>query len=471
MATSISDSRLPIEAQLAFIQDNPLMDLLDSFCEGSIIVDQKARIRWLSDKYRLLLELPEDAAKYVGRPVEEAIPNSMMRQVVESGRPILLDLMRIRGTWMVVTRMPIRDDQDQVIGGIGFVFYKQLDYMKPLVEKFGRLRGVPTTAEKQLADMRQAKYSFADFIGQSPVIRELIRRARQAAELDTTVLLLGETGTGKEVLAHAIHHASVRAERPFVGVNMAAIPESLLEAEFFGAAPGAYTGADRKGRIGKIQLADGGTLFLDEVGDLSLSLQTKLLRVLQEQEFEALGSNRIIRVNVRIIAATSRNLKQMVETGEFRSDLYYRLNVLPIEVPPLRDREGDIELLVGNMLRQFCDASALPLRKPNAEAMRLLHTYHWPGNVRELHNTLERAFIFAEGTELTVADFAHLQGAGDKEKRREAVKPLSEAMAEAERNFLKQAMSACNGNRSASAKALGISRATFYEKLQKHELI
>ncbi len=456
-----------------FLKEDPLVHVVDRFCEGSIIVDRHANILWISQKYRKLLELP-DKTQAEGKPVEEVIPNSMMRQVVESGQPILLDMLRIRGTWMVVTRIPIRDDDDQVMGGIGFVFYKELDYLKPFVEKFARLRGQPTTAERQLAEMRQAKYSFSDFKGRSEATRQLLKRARQAAELDTTVLLLGETGTGKEVLAHAIHQASVRSERPFVCVNMAAIPENLLEAEFFGVAPGAYTGADRKGRVGKIELANEGTLFLDEVGDLPIGLQSKLLRVLQEQEFEPLGSNNITRVNVRVIAATSRDLKSMVEEGNFRADLYYRLNVLPIEVPPLRDRMDDISLLAENMLEDFSRATGLPLRHLDQSVVNLLRNYSWPGNVRELQNTLERAFIFSDENELTLADFPQLRKTvSDRQLSftSQPVEPLHKTLEKAEREALLNALKSAGNNRSHAARMLGVSRATFYEKLQRHGLV
>ncbi|OZG71021.1 sigma-54-dependent Fis family transcriptional regulator [Hahella sp. CCB-MM4] len=456
-----------------FLKEDPLVHVVDRFCEGSIIVDRHANILWISQKYRKLLELPDDTL-VEGKSVEEVIPNSMMRQVVESGQPILLDMLRIRGTWMVVTRIPIRDDEDQVMGGIGFVFYKELDYLKPFVEKFARLRGQPTTAERQLAEMRQAKYSFSDFKGRSEATRQLLKRARQAAELDTTVLLLGETGTGKEVLAHAIHQASVRSERPFVCVNMAAIPENLLEAEFFGVAPGAYTGADRKGRVGKIELANEGTLFLDEVGDLPIGLQSKLLRVLQEQEFEPLGSNNITRVNVRVIAATSRDLKSMVDEGNFRADLYYRLNVLPIEVPPLRDRLEDISLLAENMLEEFSQATGLPHRHLDQSVINLLRSYSWPGNVRELQNTLERAFIFADENELALADFPQLRkSVSDRQLSRTShpVEPLHKTLEKAEREALMNALKSSGNNRSHAARLLGISRATFYEKLQRHGLV
>ena len=453
---------------LSNIADNPILDQLDSFCEGSIIVDRDARIRWISEKYRQLLSIPSSHV-VTNRPVEEVIPNSMMRQVVISGKPILLDIFNANGAWMVATRFPIRDRHDRIIGAIGFVYYKQLDYLKNFADKYSRLSGAPTTAEKQLAALRRAKYNFSDFIGQSQPVTTLLQRARQAANLDTTILLLGETGTGKEVLAHAIHHASLRMQRPFVCVNMAAIPENLLEAEFFGVAPGAYTGADRKGRVGKIQLADTGTLFLDEVGDLPMSLQSKLLRVLQEQEFEALGSNKIIKVNVRVVAATSRKLEQMVKDGSFRADLYYRLNVLPIEVPALREHCEDLPRLCEYFLHSIAKATGLEPKRMSVAALNMLNRYSWPGNVRELQNTLERAYIFADGSELQPQDFPQLKDVEPLPpcSSRHSLRPLNETLALAEKQAIQEALAFCHNNRTLAAKKLGISRATFYEKLHK----
>lgn len=453
---------------LSDMADNPLLDQLDSFCEGSIIVDKDARIRWISEKYRKMLSIPRNSS-VTNRPIEEFIPNSMMRQVVTSGKPIMLDLMNVNGTWMVVTRFPIRDRQDRVIGGIGFIFYKELDYLKSFANKFARLTGTSTSAEKQLANLRQAKYDFSDFIGRSQAVTQLVQRARQAADLDTTVLILGETGTGKELLAHAVHQASTRAERPFVCVNMAAVPESLLEAEFFGVAPGAYTGADRKGRMGKIQLANTGTLFLDEVGDLPHSLQSKLLRVLQEQEVEALGSNQVIRVNVRIIAATSRNLAEMVADGSFRADLYYRLNVLPVEVPPLRERKEDLPVLCEKFLTGLSQATGMPQKHLSMQALSVLSHYGWPGNVRELQNTLERAYIFSNSDELKPEDFSQLQDVKPETEitSSDVIRPLSETLATAEKRAIQEALLVYDNNRTVVAKKLGISRATLYEKLRK----
>jgi transcriptional regulator with PAS, ATPase and Fis domain len=241
------------------------------------------------------------------------VPNTLMGQVVESGTPILVDLLTNQAGTFLVSRLPLRSEQGMVIGAVGFVLLDHPETtMQPLIGKFSRLQAELDAARRQIAEARRPRYTIASFIGTSPAALEVKRQARRVAQTDSTTLLLGETGTGKELLAHGIHAASRRAARPFVGVNIAAVPDTLLEAEFFGVAPGAYTGADRKGREGKFKLADGGTLFLDEIGDMPLALQSKLLRALQEQEIEPLGSNRVERVDVRIVAATSRDLAAMV---------------------------------------------------------------------------------------------------------------------------------------------------------------
>jgi transcriptional regulator with PAS, ATPase and Fis domain len=222
---------------------------------------------------------------------------------------------------------------------------------------------------------------------------ELKRQARRAAQSSSPVLLLGETGTGKELLAHAIHAASPRAKGPLVSVNIAAVPETLLEAEFFGVAPGAYTGADRKGREGKFRLADGGTLFLDEIGDMPLGLQAKLLRALQEGEIEPLGSNRLLPFDARIIAATSHDLAKLVHEGRFREDLYYRLNALPLRAPALRDRASDIPALIEVLAEDLALSSGLPHPEFSAQAIALLSVQNWRGNVRELRNVIEQLLL------------------------------------------------------------------------------
>jgi transcriptional regulator with PAS, ATPase and Fis domain len=448
-----------------------LFQSLEALCEGAVVVDRKAHTVWISEKYLALLGL-ERADQALGRPIESVIPNSLMRQVVETGEPILLDIMDVGNQSFVVTRLPLKDEHGEVTGAVGFVLYDRPQYLKPLVSKFAKLQSELAAAQRALAEHRRPKYTFSSFVGSSPPCVEVKRQARRAAQLDTTVLLQGETGTGKELLAHAIHAVSNRADKPFIGVNLAAMPENLLEAEFFGAAPGAYTGAERRGRDGKLKLADGGTLFLDEVGDMPMVLQSKLLRALQEQEFEPLGSNRMIRVDVRVIAATSRDLKQLVQEGKFRSDLYYRLNVLRINVPPLRERLQDLEALCEVMLERIAERTGLPPRELSAEALAALSAYSWPGNVRELRNVLEQVTMLAESPRIVAEDFASIlpDAALQSHQARMAdsratTQRLADAVAEAERRAIQAALRMTNGNKVTASRLLGISRATLYEKM------
>ena len=384
--------------------------LFDTFAQtamGMMLVDRGHRIVWISEGYkRFLPALGHAEADFVGRRVEEVVPNTLMAQVIDSGQAIVVDLLTNQAGTFLVSRLPLRDAQGEVIGALGLVLLDHPETtMQPLIGKFSRLERELVEARQQLAAQRRPKHTIASFIGASPAALEVKRQARRVAQADSTVLLLGETGTGKELLAHGIHAASPRAAKPFIGVNIAAVPETLLEAEFFGVAPGAYTGAERKGRDGKFKAADGGTLLLDEIGDMPLALQSKLLRVLQEQEVEPLGSNRVQRVDVRVIAATSRDLQAMVAAGTFRADLYYRINVLPIHLPPLRDRLGDLEALVDTLAEDIARRSGLPHKGLNADALALLERHDWPGNIRELRNVLEQATLMTDDPVLMPAHF------------------------------------------------------------------
>lgn len=449
-----------------------LFDRLEAICEGSVAVNTDAKIIWINQKYAERLGLA-DARAAIGKDIEAVIPNSRMREVVETGQPIILDIMDFAGEHCVVTRIPLQNDAGELIGAVGFVLYNRIDGLKPLLAKVSQLQARLTAAERELIDSRRAKYSLASFLGTSAPCVEIKRQARRAAQLDATVLLAGETGTGKELLAHAIHNASPRAGKNFVSVNTAAIPENLLEAELFGAAPGAYTGADRKGRDGKFKIADGGTMFLDEIGDMPLALQAKLLRVLQEQEIEPLGSNRLTKIDVRVIAATSVDLAARVADGRFRSDLYYRLNVLQLRLPPLRERFDDLPLLTERLLEDISIRIGQPL-EIDADAIAQLSHYQWPGNVRELRNVLERAVLMNETQRLeadhiakvlprpaSAAEAAHTSGA-----QFGTLRPLDQVTAEAERTAIAAALDATHGNKVAAAHILGISRAALYQKLE-----
>jgi len=448
-----------------------MFDLFSSMSQGMMLVDRAGRVVWINDSYKRFLPAlgfarPED---FVGRPVEAVVPNTLMHHVIETGKPTLVDLLSNKAGTFVVSRIPLRDESGEVIGAVGMVLFDHPETtMQPLIAKFARLQQDLDEARRELAAQRRTKYTFASFIGTSPAAIEVKRQARRAAQTDSTVLLLGETGTGKELLAHAIHAGSARAGRPFVGVNLAAVPETLLEAEFFGAAPGAYTGADRKGRDGKFKLADKGTLFLDEAGDMPLALQAKLLRALQEQEIEPLGSNKVIKVDVRVIAATSRDLKAMVAEGSFREDLYYRLNVLPVRLPPLRERLSDLEALAEHLLESIAARTGMPQRELGAPALAALAAHRWPGNIRELRNALEQAAMLTDHARLSAEDFAQvLPAPGVQAERRKPgqLRPLPQLIAELERSSIQSALVATGGNKVSAARMLGISRATLYEKL------
>jgi len=450
--------------------------MFDSFARsamGMMVVDREHRVVWISDGYkRFLPALGRTEAEFVGRRVEEVVPNSLMAQVIDSGQAILVDLLTNQAGTFVVSRLPLRGAEGEVIGALGLVLLDQPETtMQPLLAKFGRLQRELDAARSQLAAQRRPKHTIASFIGASEAAIEVKRQARRAAQTDAAVLLLGETGTGKELLAQGIHAASARAARPFIGVNIAAVPDALLEAEFFGVAPGAYTGAERKGRDGKFKLADGGTLFLDEIGDMPLALQVKLLRVLQEQEVEPLGSNAVQRVDVRIIAATSRDLQAMVAAGEFRADLYYRLNVLPIALPPLRARIADLDPLIDALAEDIARRAGLAVKQLDQDAHDLLSRHDWPGNIRELRNALEQATLMTDDPVLGTGHFASIATLLEARDRstpapvRTALQRLPQAKAELESRAIREALAATGGNKAAAAKLLGISRATLYEKL------
>ena len=469
-----------------------MFDLFASASEGMLLVDREARVVWINDQYRRFLPalgFPREE-DFVGHAVSDVVQNTQMHQVLRSGKPILIDLLSNRAGTFVVSRIPLRDEAGEVIGALGIVLFDQASHnLQPLIAKFAQMQHDLHEAQRQLADKkaasahgsRQSRYTFASFVGTSPAAVEVKRQARRAAQSGSPVLLLGETGTGKELLAHAIHAASRRASGPFVSVNIAAVPDTLLEAEFFGVAPGAYTGAERKGRVGKFKLADGGTLFLDEIGDMPPGLQAKLLRALQEGEIEPLGSNQLVPYDARVVAATSRDLPALVASGQFREDLYYRLNVLPVRVPPLRERRGDIPALI-EVLGEDMAHRGSPPPELSASAVALLAAQQWRGNIRELRNVLEQAALRADSDRLDAGQMeallrqsglAQIQPALPPEPAppdaSALLRPLAEQVAELEQRAIAAAMQTTGGNKLAAARLLGISRATLYERLDARQ--
>jgi transcriptional regulator with GAF, ATPase, and Fis domain len=325
-------------------------------------------------------------------------------------------------------------------------------------------------------------FNFGAIVGESPALRQVLAKVEQVAQTTATVLLRGETGTGKEMVARAIHINSPRESRPFVRVNCAALAPGVLESELFGHEKGAFTGAVAR-RPGRFELADGGTLFLDEVGDLPLDVQVKLLRVLQEREFERVGGVDTVKVDVRLISATHRDLERLIAEGKFREDLYYRLNVFPITMPPLRERPGDIPLLVEHFMQKFAQSSGKVVSSVDPRALASLTAYPWPGNVRELENVVERAMILVSGSTLTVADLdfgrrlAMTPSVGipmpaitDGGAAGEGGRSLYRRLSEQERGEIIAAVESAQGNIAHAARTLGINRSTLYYRMRKHGL-
>lgn len=504
MPLSVTDNLtgLPKDAQsILNLAAKSLFDVFAHASEGMLLVDRSGTVVWINEQYRRYLPALGFASEheFVGQPVSAVVQNTQMQQVLETGKPILIDLLTNRAGTFVVSRFPLHDEAGQVIGALGVVLFDQAQSnLQPFLAKFSLMQRELDEARDALAvqrrvgaGLRQARHSFASFIGSSSVVVDLKRQARRAAQSGSPVLLLGETGTGKELLAHAIHATSLRAKGPLVSVNIAAVPETLLEAEFFGVAPGAYTGADRKGREGKFRLADGGTLFLDEIGDMPLGLQAKLLRALQEGEFEPLGSNHLQPFDARVIAATSRDLARLVREGQFREDLYYRLNVLPLRVPPLRERASDIAALLEVLAEELAIRSDLPHPDFTAPAVALLSAQHWRGNVRELRNVVEQLLLRTDSGVIDTADVIQVlgesglseifpaspaagQGVGLVTQASSAVnvadarllqRPLAQQVQELERLAVAAALQSTQGNKVAAARMLGLSRAKLYQRL------
>jgi transcriptional regulator with PAS, ATPase and Fis domain len=316
--------------------------------------------------------------------------------------------------------------------------------------------------------LRTTRYSFDSIIGESEPILRLKKEAQQASATSLAVLISGESGTGKELFAQAIHSDSVRKSRPFIRLNCAAIPKDLMESELFGYEKGAFTGAKSTGKPGKFELADTGTLFLDEIGDLPLEMQPKLLRALEEKEFERLGGNRMIHSDFRLIAASNQNLEEMVAKGEFRSDLYYRLNVVGLHIPPLRERGADVLLLARHILQQIVEETPGRQVEITPAAEELLQRHLWPGNVRELNNVLERTLAICEGDRIAPADLPFYLHRNTVKACSDQHSLLRDVLARAEKGAIQEALRLTGFNKVKTAEMLGIHRTLLYKKIGRY---
>lgn len=437
-----------------------MKDILDNAYQGMVLVDKDGLIlKW---NYEKLLGIKEEDV--LGKHVDDVIENTRLHIVVNTGEKEICEVQRIQGHDMLASRIPIIKD-GEVIGAVGTVLYRDIEEIRMMAKRLEVLEKTVGKYKDEINKMYSAKYTFSNIITVNEKMHQLKDIAKKAAEQNSTILIQGESGTGKEYFAHAIHSASDRRYNPFIRINCAAIPHQLLESELFGYEGGAFTGAKKDGKIGKFELANGGTILLDEISTMTYSMQAKLLRVLEEREFERIGGNVRIKSDVRIISSTNENLYTAVRDGRFRQDLYYRLNVVGLDIPPLRDRLNDIPVLSEYILKELVDKMGFSYKEVTDSAMVYLKSYNWPGNVRELRNVLERAANISSGK------FIYPEHLPENINRRFSIddkveiKLLKEKIAEAEINAIMEALKFTNGSRTKAAKRLGIHRTALYKKL------
>ncbi len=390
-----------------------------------------------------------------------------MHIVAKTGKAEINQSHRIMGQSMIVQRIPIKKN-GKTVAVFGQVTFKDVRDVGKLAKRLSLLESKVKLYEEEIVSLRSTRYTFESIIGESAAIATLKTEALKATANALPVLITGESGTGKELFAQAIHHGSPNRIQPFVRINCAAIPKDLLESELFGYEKGAFTGANASGKPGKIELAHRGTLFLDEIGDLPLDMQPKLLRVLEEKEFERVGGTKPVRSDFRLVAATNQNLEQMIAARRFRSDLFYRINVIPLHIPPLRERSEDILPIARHRLKQMAAEMTLPEIRIAAEAQDTLLRHDWPGNVRELTNVLERTLTTLEGDTIrrTSLPFYLLQ---DRKKRcgRNAFS-IRSIQENAEQDAIQLALKEAGYNKAQAARLLGIHRTLLYKKMRKY---
>ncbi len=437
--------------------------ILNSAQEGIQVVNNSGKVIYVNDSFCRITKLIRE--ERLGQNIFDVSPKGALAEVLRTKEPVFGKVNIIKGKQIEVlsNASPVMVE-GEMRGAV--VVFRDISDIRRMAQKLEESKEVINYLKEEINNLVAPKYSFADLIGNNERFLKCIKIARQAADNLSTVLITGESGTGKELFAHAIHKEGSRADGPFIKVNCAAIPETLLESELFGYEKGAFTGAT-KAKMGKFELANGGTIFLDEIGDMNIVLQAKLLRVLQEKEVERLGSNRPQKIDVRIVAATNQNLLKHVEQGLFRRDLYYRLNVINVDIPPLRDRKDDVLLLAQHIIQKLNKRHGKECVL-SQKGLTLLARYDWPGNVRELENLLERAVILSEGKVISIELVQSYFSASSLHETEEIL-----SLAEMEKRLIKKALDVYGrdlAGKKEAAKKLKISLATLYNKLSKYKM-
>lgn len=443
--------------------------VLNSAYEGVVVIDQACRIIEFNEAYcRFVGKCREDI---IGKDVRDVIENTRLHIVIKTGAEERGFIQRIQGHDMIVHRIPIFNGK-KVVGAIGMLIFQDVTQLYHILGRVHEAGQKPN--ENEFVFSERDLYHLNKIIGSGAAMLHAKRLAKKAAVTHATVLITGESGTGKEVFAQAIHDMSRFADGPLISVNCAAIPENLLETELFGYEEGAFTDARRGGKPGRFEQADNGTIFLDEIGDMPLLMQAKILRVLQERVIERIGGTNRKKINVRIIAATNRNLESMVESGQFREDLYYRINIVRLQLPPLRDRPEDIPKLVNHFMRQFGAEFGIAEKKVSKAAMLLLQAYDWHGNVREVINLCEMLVCLTEHSEIMPEDLPeHIRRkvAGAHHLSVDEVESnIKVIMDQQEKQLIFETLKQTGGNKAAAARLLNIQRSTLYMKIKKHNL-
>ena len=439
--------------------------LLDSIYNGILVTDADGYIIYFNKPYGQFLGV--DPAAQIGKHVTEVIENTRMHIVAKTGKAEINEPHSIKGQTMVVQRIPIKQE-GKVVAVFGQVMFKHVSDVGKLAKELDILQSKLKIYEEELLTLRAERYTFDSILGTNPVIIGLKKEALRAAGTCFPVLITGESGTGKEMFAQAIHNASPRRPHPFIRINCASIPKELFESELFGYEKGAFTGASSSGKHGKLEIARKGTVFLDEIGDLPLEMQPKILRVLEEKELERIGSTKPVKLDFRLIAASNQPIEEMVRDGIFRKDLFYRLNVIRLDIPPLRERKDDIIPIAENLLKRMAEELPFSEVKIDPAAQWVFLNYNWPGNIRELINVLSRVSCQLERNTIMPYDLPLVMRKGREMRAGAQEASLGRVIDAAEKEAIVEALKTAGNNKTAAAALLGIHRTHLYKKMKKY---
>lgn len=443
-----------------------LTSVLEIAYDAIILVNKKAEITMVNRGFTDLFGLHRKAV--INKSTTELFPELEIENAINNGISIHNTPQIIAGQQSLISILPIKEN-GETISAICKVTYRGLTHLHEAITKVKKLEKQLFDYQKEINEMKGTKYTLFDIAGGSDSIRKVKHEATLASKSMSTVLIIGESGTGKELFAQGIHATSAQSG-PFVQVNCAAIPPELLESEFFGYADGAFTGAKKGGMKGKFELAQNGTIFLDEIGDMSLPLQTKILRVLQEKEFQPIGSSKTIHLNTKIIAATNQNIEQLVADGKFREDLYYRLNIMRLNIPPLRERLEDLPDIIQAIIHRL-NRSGFYIRGVTHTALTKLMKHLWPGNVRELQNILERAANLKTGDYIDGDDIpTFVNNHEEKTDSNQISSTYKDRLVSTEKDLILTALTEAKGNKTKASQLLGISRPWLYAKMKKYQM-